>query len=80
MMTKPATGPSWNTSSFGDATDTSPLELNELGDHLSHCRGLHGRLFALQCGAEAVRSFVAARLVTSTFVVVTLAGAVLWWV
>ena len=80
MMTKPATGPSWNTSSFGDATDTSPLELNELGDHLNHCRGLHGCRIALQCGAVAAEGVEAARMITTSFVVVTLAGAVLWWV
>lgn len=70
-MSPPA--PGWTTSSFGHAADTSPAELSELGAHLRACHGTSGRLFALQCGVEAVRRFVAGRIVT-TLVVVLLIG------
>lgn len=62
----------WTTSSFGDAADTSPMELSALGDHLSHCKSQSGRLFNLRCRAASVHSFVAARFVTT--VVVLAAG------
>lgn len=55
----------WSTSSYGDSTDTSPMELSSLGEHLSLCQRLSGRLFGLRCGAELMHRFVAARLVTS---------------
>jgi hypothetical protein len=72
--------PPWSTASFGDAADTSPMELSVLGEHLDSCRQSHGRWFALQCLAECMNGFIAARFVT------TLAGAALlmvvvstWW-
>ncbi len=72
--------PNWSTASFGDAVDTSPMELSALGEHLHLCRSLSGRLFVLRCGAEAVQGFVAARFVT-TVVVLTLVigvGSLAW--
>lgn len=63
----------WTTSSFGDAADTSPMELSALGDHLSHCKSQTGHLFALRCRAASLHSFVAARFVT-TIVLVLAAG------
>lgn len=72
--------PPWSTTSFGDAADTSPMELSVLGEHLDSCRRSHGRWFALQCLAERMNGFIAARFVT------TLAAAALsmvvvstWW-
>jgi len=59
----------WTTSSFGDAADTSPMELSALGDHLSHCKSQTGRLFALRCSAASLHSFVAARFMTTVVVV-----------
>lgn len=67
--------PGWITSSFGHAADTSPAELSELGAHLRSCHGTSGRLFALQCGVEAVRRFVAGHLVTTLVVAVLVIGA-----
>ena len=55
----------WTTSSFGEAADTSPMELSALGDHLSHCKSQSGRLFALRCRAASLHNFVAARFVTT---------------
>lgn len=74
MSTSQASGPCWRTASFGEAADTSPMELSELGEHLAVCRSLGGRLFALRCAAEGVRDFVAARFVTSLVVVALVAG------
>ncbi len=67
--------PSWTTSSFGGTVDTSPMELLALGEHLDSCKGLQGRLFALQCAAERMNGFVSARFVTTLVVVTLLFGA-----
>lgn len=64
----------WSTSSFGDTADTSPMELSALGEHLSQCKGSHGRLFALQCTAQKLEGFVAGRFVTTLVVVALLIG------
>jgi len=68
--------PFWSTASFGEAVDTSPLELSALGDHLDRCQGSRGRLFALRCVGEALNGFVAARFVTTLVVASMLIGAV----
>jgi hypothetical protein len=73
-------GPRWNTSSFGEAADASPVELSALGEHLARCRGAHGRLFELHRSAEAVIGFVASRQVTTLVVLVALGGVASWWV
>lgn len=67
----------WSTASIGDAADTSPAELSELGEHLGHCRRWSGRLFTLQCRAQRLHAFVAGRIVT-TLVVVGLLYAAAW--
>ncbi len=66
--------PSWSTASFGDSADTSPMELSALGEHFDLCKGSHGRLFALQCVAESLKGFVAARFVTTLVVLALLIG------
>jgi len=68
MNTKTVTRPCWSTSSFGHTADATPMELTALGEHLSLCQALTGRLFDLHCGAEAVHAFVASRFVTSLVV------------
>lgn len=65
-------GPRWSTASFGDAADTSPMELSALGEHLDLCKAKHGRLLALHCVAQRLHGFVAARFVTTLVVVVAL--------
>jgi hypothetical protein len=68
-MTKHPPNPSfWNTASWGGSTDTSPMELSVLGEHLRACRAPHRRLFALRCGAERLRRYAAARFVTTLVV------------
>lgn len=67
----------WSTSSFGDTADTSPTELSALGEHLSQCRGSHGRLFALQCSAQKLDGFVAGRFVTTLVIAALLIGVAL---
>ena len=71
--------PPWSTASFGDAADTSPLELSVLGDHLDSCKRSHGRWFALQCAAERMNGFVAARFVTTLTVATLLIGLISMW-
>ena len=71
--------PPWSTASFGDAADTSPMELSVLGDHLDSCRRSHGRWFALQCAAEHLNGFVASRFVTTLTLATLLIGLVSTW-
>jgi hypothetical protein len=79
-MTPPQARPFWSTASFGDTTDTSPMELSALGEHLDLCKGSHGRWFALQCVGEAMNSFIAARFVTTLVLATLLIGvtAMVW--
>ena len=67
--------PVWSTASFGQAVDTSPMELSALGAHLDLCRGSRGALFAMRCSAERMNTFVASRFVTTVAVVALLIGA-----
>ena len=67
-MTPTHASPHWSTASFGGSTDTSPMELRSLGEHLSHCRGMHGRFFLLRCVAERVNQQVTGRPVTTLLV------------
>lgn len=66
--------PSWSTASFGDAAETSPMELSALGEHVTLCRSSHGRLFALRYVAQSMQGFVASRFVTTLVVVALLIG------
>lgn len=74
MKTRAPATPFWSTASFGDGTDTTPMELSGLREHMVSCRGAHGRLFTLQCLAEAADRFIAARLVTTLVVAAFLIG------
>jgi hypothetical protein len=70
------TSPSWATSSYGEPADTSPTELSALGDHLSLCAGLKGRMFATRCFCEVMHGFVASRFVTTLAVATLVIGAI----
>ena len=74
MRSPAATSPRWTTASISDAADTSPMELRELGDHVSRCNGSRGRWFAMRCAADAVHDFVAPRFVTTLFIAVAVIG------
>lgn len=71
MPTPPIALPYWSTASFGETTDTLPMELSALGTHMAACKTLKGRLFDARCVAEAMHGFVSCRMVT-TLVVATL--------
>ena len=75
MYTSSITTPQWSTASFGDDTDTSPMELSALGAHRAACKTLTGRLFVARCAAEAMHGFVAGRMVTTLVVAALLIGA-----
>jgi hypothetical protein len=64
--------PFWATAA--GSTDTSPLELSALGDHVGHCNGSRGRMFALRCAADAFAGFIAPRFVTTLVVVLIVFG------
>ena len=65
----------WSTASFGGNTETSPVDLSSLGDHLGVCKSPHKHLFALYCMADATRGFMAARFMT-TLLALTLLVAI----
>lgn len=70
--------PHWATAADGEATDTSPMELMLLGEHLVGCRGDAGHWMGLRCAAEQVHGFAAPRLITTLVAATALmAGAVL---
>jgi hypothetical protein len=73
----PTYTPSWSTSSFGDATSTSPMELAALSQHLSNCSGSHKRLSTLQYIGELAHGFVASRFVTTLTIAAVIIGSVL---
>ena len=72
MSAPPANGLHWSTASFSDSVDTSPGDLQALGQHLQHCQGHHHRLRVLQRGAEAVHGFVVPRFVSTLAVLAVL--------
>lgn len=74
MHAHAATSPRWTTASIADATDTAPMELRELGAHVSRCNGSRSRWFALRCAADAVHDFVAPRFVTTLFIASAVIG------
>ncbi len=76
MKTKTGIVQPWSTATFGDSADTSPLELESLGEHLSVCRSGHGQLMALHCAAESMGGFIVSRMVTSVVVVGLLVATV----
>jgi hypothetical protein len=76
----PAAQAHWTTSSFGACAESSPMELSVLREHLDLCSGQHRRWFRARCAADAVRRFVASRLVTTCVVVALLiAFAISGW-
>lgn len=72
-MKHPSIHSTWSTASFGGSTDTSPMELDALGEHLSHCSAVHGGFFAVHCAAERMDAYFSARLFTTLVVVILLA-------
>lgn len=64
----------WSTASIADAADTSPMEWQELGAHVSRCNGSRGRWFAARCAADAVHDFVAPRFMTTLVIAGTAIG------
>lgn len=65
MKTDVMAAPSWSTSCFGDAAETTPMELSALGEHLHHCSATPRPLMRLRCAFESMNGFVSARFVTT---------------
>ena len=74
MTTHAFRSPRWPTASIPDATDTSPMELSELGAHVDRCNSSRGRWFALRCAADAVHDVLAPRFVTTLIVAAVVIG------
>jgi hypothetical protein len=73
MQSQAALSPRWTTASIADAADSAPMELRELGAHVTRCNGSRSRWFAVRCAADAVHDFVAPRFITT----LVIAGAVI---
>lgn len=80
MSSPPVAGPTWATSSFGEAPSVSTVEMSALREHAARCRSAHGGLFVLRCGTEAMTGFVAGHQVTTLVVLAVMAGIASWWV
>lgn len=74
MHSQAATSPRWTTASIADASDTAPMELRELGDHVNRCKVSRSRWFALRCVADAVHDFIAPRFVTTLVIASAVIG------
>jgi hypothetical protein len=68
----------WSTASFGEAPDSSPMELSDLQEHVHVCQGLRGRWFVTRCHVDAVHGFMVARFVTTVAVIFALASVLVW--
>jgi hypothetical protein len=78
MQDKQGAAPRWATSSFASDADSLPMELATLGEHLTLCQALSGRLFPLRCWADATHRFMAHRLVTTLALACGVIGVGLW--
>ena len=74
MTTHIVAASAWRTGSFTESTETLPMELSILGEHLNGCKGSHRHLLALHRAGELVHGFVATRFVTTLAIVATLIG------
>lgn len=70
-------GPNWSTSSFGAASTTAPMELAELGEHLSICQGANRRWSTLRHLGGTMHRFALSRFVTTLAVAALLIGTAL---
>lgn len=68
--------PSWSASALAEATDTAPVELSALGEHVEHCNGARSPWFLFQCAADRLAGFMAPRLVTTVVLVAIAFGVV----
>ena len=68
----------WTTSSYGDTTETTPMELDALREHVAQCSRGGARMAALLTGMHKAQGFVAGRLMTTLALVAALAGVALW--
>ncbi len=64
----------WSTAAYSAPPDTTPMELDALGEHYGHCQEGRGRWFSLQCMAETLHGSVAPRFVTTLVVATVLIG------
>jgi len=70
-----AQAPLWSTSSYGQAADTTPMELAELSQHKRQCTAVSSGLVALHCGVLHLHGFIGARRVTTLALLAALVAA-----
>jgi hypothetical protein len=69
--------PAWATSSCGESTEATPVQMAALGEHMTLCSRRGGRFSLMVCGAELARDLVRGRLVTMLTVLASVSG-VIW--
>jgi len=69
--------PRWSTSAFAQEHGADDNVASSLCAHLNSCRSVNGRWFPVRCGVDAVRQFLAPRLVTTLVVIALLVGIAL---
>jgi len=67
----------WSTSTSGEPSHAIAKEFTLLAEHLDLCRLMRGRLFAVECGADMVRGFMAARFVTTVVLSVSVLAVII---
>ncbi len=68
----------WSTASNGLLADTSPGDLETLGEHLGNCQNTHRHWLTLHYAAQKMRGFMAARFVTTVVLVTLFLGVNIW--
>jgi hypothetical protein len=68
----------WSTASNGQVADTTPADLETLGEHLGNCQSTHRHWLTLHCAAHKLRGFMATRFVTTVVLVTLFLGVNIW--
>ena len=72
MMRNSTRTTDWSTSAHGRLAEPSSAEVSALKKQLDECGGSRGRLFRLQCMAEAMKRAIGKHVMMSVFVILLL--------
>ena len=69
-----------STAAHRDPDHTTPQDLDGLRAHAENCESVRGRFFDLRCQADAIRSFAASRIVSTSLSVFVVLALIFWLV
>ena len=69
-----------STAAHRDPAHTTPQDLDGLRAHAEDCDAVRGRFFDLRCQADAVRSFAASRIVSTSLSILVVLALIFWLV